>query len=124
MGYLSGRDEMLAVLVQAADTERSVYISNLLPLLAEFDLQPTVTDAHSMVSAIKVMYARAYSTFHDLPAVVESWCPREYKFITTFGFLILLSLSGMRKCLFVVLLGVLLGNSIFYPKRFLVPVFG
>ncbi|CAM6128105.1 unnamed protein product [Calypogeia fissa] len=45
----------LTYALQAADTERSVYISNLLPLLAEFDLQPTVTDAHSMVSAIKIL---------------------------------------------------------------------
>ncbi|BBN04539.1 hypothetical protein MPTK1_3g05520 [Marchantia polymorpha subsp. ruderalis] len=45
----------LTYALQAADNERSVYVSLLLPLLAEFDLQPTTHDAHSMVSAIKIL---------------------------------------------------------------------
>ena len=37
-----------------AEQERTTYVQSLMPLLAEFDLQPPVTDAHSMVSHIKV----------------------------------------------------------------------
>lgn len=47
--------------MQAADNERSVYVSLLLPLLAEFDLQPTTHDAHSMVSAIKVLQTKLFA---------------------------------------------------------------
>lgn len=67
------------MLVQAADTERSVYISNLLPLLAEFDLQPTVTDAHSMVSAIKVIHFKAYSMFHIGTVIRSSYCIQKWR---------------------------------------------
>ncbi|KAL2632751.1 hypothetical protein R1flu_004230 [Riccia fluitans] len=45
----------LTYALQAADNERSVYVSLLLPLLSEFDLQPTTHDAHSMVSAVKIL---------------------------------------------------------------------
>ncbi|KAL3694952.1 hypothetical protein R1sor_008603 [Riccia sorocarpa] len=45
----------LTYALQAADNERSVYVSMLLPLLSEFDLQPSTHDAHSMVSAVKIL---------------------------------------------------------------------
>lgn len=37
-----------------AEQERTIYVQSLMPLLAEYDLQPQVSDAHSMVSHIKV----------------------------------------------------------------------
>jgi hypothetical protein len=37
-----------------AEQERTTYVQSLMPLLAEFDLQPPVSDAHSMVSHVKV----------------------------------------------------------------------
>lgn len=37
-----------------AEQEKTIYVQNLMPLLADYDLQPPVSDAHSMVSHIKV----------------------------------------------------------------------
>lgn len=45
---------MSMLMLQVAEQERTTYVQNLMPLLAEFDLQPPVSDAHSMVSHIKV----------------------------------------------------------------------
>jgi hypothetical protein len=41
-------------MLQVAEQERTTYVQSLMPLLAEFDLQPPVSDAHSMVSHVKV----------------------------------------------------------------------
>jgi hypothetical protein len=41
--------------IQAAQQERSIFLSSLLPLLSEYDdLQPSVLDAQSIVSNLKV----------------------------------------------------------------------
>lgn len=40
--------------LQEAQQERSTFISSLMPLLAEHDLQPQVVDAQSIVSSVKV----------------------------------------------------------------------
>lgn len=45
----------LTYALQAAEQERSAFVSALLPLLAEYDFQPAVTDAHSIVSNVKVL---------------------------------------------------------------------
>ncbi|XP_073395816.1 uncharacterized protein [Physcomitrium patens] len=47
--------------LQVAEQERTTYVQNLMPLLAEFDLQPPVSDAHSMVSHIKVLVQKLRS---------------------------------------------------------------
>jgi len=40
---------------QAADQERLTFVSSLLPLLAEYEFQPAVNDAHSIISNVKVL---------------------------------------------------------------------
>lgn len=42
--------------LQAAQQERSAFVSSLLPLLAEYSLQPPVLDAQSIVSNVKVLF--------------------------------------------------------------------
>ncbi|CAK9883016.1 unnamed protein product [Sphagnum jensenii] len=44
----------LTYAVQLAEQEKNTYVQSLMPLLSEFDLQPPVTDAQSMVSHVKV----------------------------------------------------------------------
>ncbi|CAM6036855.1 unnamed protein product [Sphagnum compactum] len=44
----------LTYAVQLAEQEKKTYVQSLMPLLSEFDLQPLVSDAHSMVSHVKV----------------------------------------------------------------------
>ncbi|OQU86519.1 hypothetical protein SORBI_3003G102400 [Sorghum bicolor] len=47
----------LTYALQAAQQERSIFISSLLPLLSEYDdLQPSVLDAQSIVSNLKVLF--------------------------------------------------------------------
>ncbi|XP_039008212.1 uncharacterized protein LOC120136173 [Hibiscus syriacus] len=46
----------LAYQLQAAQQERTTFISSLLPLLAEYSLQPSVPDAQSIVSNVKVLF--------------------------------------------------------------------
>ncbi|TVU22275.1 hypothetical protein EJB05_31959 [Eragrostis curvula] len=47
----------LSYALQAAQQERSTFISSLLPLLSEYDsLQPSVLDAQSIVSNLKVLF--------------------------------------------------------------------
>uniref|UniRef100_A0A5B6ZCR1 Uncharacterized protein n=1 Tax=Davidia involucrata TaxID=16924 RepID=A0A5B6ZCR1_DAVIN len=46
----------LTYLLQAAQQERSTFVSSLLPLLAEYSLQPPVPDAQSIVSNLKVLF--------------------------------------------------------------------
>ncbi|XP_075098620.1 uncharacterized protein LOC107798275 isoform X7 [Nicotiana tabacum] len=46
----------LTYALQAAQQERSTFVSSLLPLLAEYSLQPPVTDAQSIVSNVKVLF--------------------------------------------------------------------
>ncbi|XP_022741047.1 uncharacterized protein LOC111292760 isoform X2 [Durio zibethinus] len=42
--------------LQVAQEERTTFVSSLLPLLAEYSLQPPVSDAQSIVSNIKVLF--------------------------------------------------------------------
>ncbi|XP_076959351.1 uncharacterized protein LOC143635385 isoform X1 [Bidens hawaiensis] len=46
----------LTYALQDAEEERSTYVSSLLPLLAEYSLQPPVVDAQSIVSNVKVLF--------------------------------------------------------------------
>jgi hypothetical protein len=46
----------LTYAVQLAEQDRMTYVQSLMPLLTEFELQPPVSDAHSMVSYIKVSF--------------------------------------------------------------------
>ncbi|PPD72311.1 hypothetical protein GOBAR_DD30786 [Gossypium barbadense] len=46
----------LAYQLQAAQQERTTFISSLLPLLTEYSLQPPVPDAQSIVSNVKVLF--------------------------------------------------------------------
>ncbi|XP_058078969.1 uncharacterized protein LOC131227232 isoform X2 [Magnolia sinica] len=46
----------LTYALQAAQQERSTFVSSLLPLLAEYSLQPPVHDAQSIVSNLKVLF--------------------------------------------------------------------
>ncbi|KAG9147445.1 hypothetical protein Leryth_020424 [Lithospermum erythrorhizon] len=46
----------LAYALQAAQQERSTFISSLMPLLAEYSLDPPVADAQSVVSNVKVLF--------------------------------------------------------------------
>lgn len=41
---------------QDAQQERSTFVSSLVPLLAEYSLQPNVLDAQSIVSNVKVSF--------------------------------------------------------------------
>ncbi|KAL9459050.1 hypothetical protein AB3S75_002438 [Citrus x aurantiifolia] len=42
--------------LQAAQQERATFVQSLLPLLAEYSLQPPVVDAYSIVSNVKVLF--------------------------------------------------------------------
>jgi hypothetical protein len=54
------------VTVQAAQQERSIFISSLLPLLSEYDdLQPSVPDAQSIVSNLKVCSVFLYVLWQE-----------------------------------------------------------
>ncbi|KAK2456091.1 hypothetical protein QL285_003487 [Trifolium repens] len=46
----------LTYALQDAQQERSTFVSSLLPLLAEYSLQPPVADAQSIVSNVKVLF--------------------------------------------------------------------
>ncbi|KAJ7536086.1 hypothetical protein O6H91_12G056000 [Diphasiastrum complanatum] len=50
--------------LQVAEQEKAVYVSSLLPLLAEFELQPTIPDAHSIVGAVKVLVQHLRAKFN------------------------------------------------------------
>ncbi|CAM6011338.1 unnamed protein product [Sphagnum balticum] len=51
----------LTYALQVAEQERGFYVQSLMPLLAEFDLQPAVSDAHSMVSHVKILVQKLRS---------------------------------------------------------------
>ncbi|CAI9763402.1 unnamed protein product [Fraxinus pennsylvanica] len=42
--------------VRAAQQERSTFVSSLMPLLAEYSLQPPLAHAQSIVSNVKVLF--------------------------------------------------------------------
>ncbi|KAJ0989091.1 hypothetical protein J5N97_007447 [Dioscorea zingiberensis] len=46
----------LTYALQAAQDERKTFVSSLLPLLAEYSLQPSVLDAQSIVSNLKILF--------------------------------------------------------------------
>ncbi|PKA56732.1 hypothetical protein AXF42_Ash012862 [Apostasia shenzhenica] len=46
----------LTYALQAAQQEKTTFVSSLLPLLSEYGLQPSVLDAQSIVSNLKVMF--------------------------------------------------------------------
>ncbi|KAI4369292.1 hypothetical protein MLD38_017750 [Melastoma candidum] len=49
-------EENIRLSYQAAQQERLMFVSSLLPLLAEYSLQPPVPDAQSIVSNVKVLF--------------------------------------------------------------------
>ncbi|KAG0587598.1 hypothetical protein KC19_2G176400 [Ceratodon purpureus] len=51
----------LSYALQVAEQEKTVYVQNLMPLLAEYDLQPPVSDAHSVVSHVKILVQKLRS---------------------------------------------------------------
>lgn len=57
------------LLLQAAQQERSTFVTSLMPLLAEYSLQPADADAQSIVSNVKVIYLMKscfiYCTSHN-----------------------------------------------------------
>lgn len=46
--------------LQAAQQERSTFISSLVPILSEYGMQPSAHDAQSIVSNLKVGFSDAY----------------------------------------------------------------
>ncbi|XP_078174239.1 uncharacterized protein LOC144567920 isoform X2 [Carex rostrata] len=46
----------LTYALQAAQQERSTFVSSLLSLLSEYNLQPAVNDAQSIVSSVKILF--------------------------------------------------------------------
>ncbi|KAL2528334.1 hypothetical protein Fot_20935 [Forsythia ovata] len=57
----------LTYALQAAQQERSTFVSSLMPLLAEYSLQPPVADAQSIVSNVKVLFRH----LHEQLLVIE-----------------------------------------------------
>lgn len=45
------------MLLQAAQDERRTFVSSLMPLLEEYSLQPSIIDAQSIVSSLKVAFS-------------------------------------------------------------------
>ncbi|KAK4762895.1 hypothetical protein SAY86_008663 [Trapa natans] len=54
----------LSYQLQAVQQERLTFVSSLLPLLAEYSLQPPVPDAQSIVSNIKVLFKHLQEQFN------------------------------------------------------------
>ncbi|KAJ4973346.1 hypothetical protein NE237_006520 [Protea cynaroides] len=54
----------LTYALQAAQQERSTFVSTLLPLLAEYSLQPPVPDAQSIVNNLKVLFRHLQEKLH------------------------------------------------------------
>lgn len=71
----------LTYALQVAEQERTTYVQNLMPLLAEFDLQPPVSDAHSMVSHIKILVQKLRSELHLYESKVKDpqFYPQPYQ---------------------------------------------
>jgi septal ring factor EnvC (AmiA/AmiB activator) len=46
----------LTYALQAAEQERSLFVSILLPLLSEYSLHPQISDSQSIVSSVKVLF--------------------------------------------------------------------
>ncbi len=60
---------------QLAEQEKNTYVQLLMPLLSEFDLQPPVSDAQSMVSHVKVrchLFLHLLLIYHLDGTVIES----------------------------------------------------
>ncbi|XP_074579917.1 uncharacterized protein LOC141836348 isoform X2 [Curcuma longa] len=53
----------LTYALQAAHAERSTFVSSLVPILSEHDLQPSVVDAQSIVSNLKVLFTHMQERF-------------------------------------------------------------
>ncbi|KAJ8498645.1 hypothetical protein OPV22_009197 [Ensete ventricosum] len=51
---------LLSYAVQAAQAERSTFVSSLVPLLSEHGLQPSIIDAQSIVSNLKVLFGHMH----------------------------------------------------------------
>ncbi|CAK9198983.1 unnamed protein product [Sphagnum troendelagicum] len=61
----------LTYAVQLAEQDRMTYVQSLMPLLTEFELQPPVSDAHSIVSYIKILVQRLRSELELYKAKVK-----------------------------------------------------
>ncbi|CAM6011748.1 unnamed protein product [Sphagnum balticum] len=61
----------LTYAVQLAEQDRMMYVQSLMPLLTEFELQPPILDAHSMVSYIKILVQRLRSELELYKAKVK-----------------------------------------------------
>ncbi|XP_073394681.1 uncharacterized protein [Physcomitrium patens] len=62
----------LTFALQVAEQEKTTYVQNLMPLLAEYDLQPLVSDAHSVVSHVKVCDLQPAKIHHVLVQKLRS----------------------------------------------------
>lgn len=66
----------LTYALQEAQQERSTFVSSLLPLLAEYSLQPPVPDAHSIVTNLKVLFKH----LQEKLIIIESkWKDSQYQ---------------------------------------------
>ncbi|XP_039042480.1 uncharacterized protein LOC120181422 [Hibiscus syriacus] len=63
----------LAYQSQAAQQERTTFISSLLPLLAEYSLQPPVPDAQSIVSNVKVLFKHMQEKLIVIESKLKVW---------------------------------------------------
>ena len=67
-------------LCQDAQQERSTFVSSLLPLLAEYSLQPPVADAQSIVSNVKVSFDMFPLKLSDAATLVQALTSIIYKY--------------------------------------------
>ncbi|XP_010495115.1 PREDICTED: uncharacterized protein LOC104772168 [Camelina sativa] len=54
----------LTYALQAAEQERSTFVSYLLPLLSEYSLHPQISDSQSIVSSVKVLFRHLQEKLH------------------------------------------------------------
>ncbi|KAL0282779.1 UNVERIFIED_CONTAM: hypothetical protein Sangu_2931000 [Sesamum angustifolium] len=73
---------------QAAKQERLTFVSSLMPLLAEYSLQPPVADAQSIVSNVKI------GVGGSLYKVVQDTKEKELKVLRNLEFCLVLDISG------------------------------
>ncbi|KAL0361993.1 UNVERIFIED_CONTAM: hypothetical protein Scaly_1154500 [Sesamum calycinum] len=78
----------LTYALQAAKQERLTFVSSLMPLLAEYSLQPPVADAQSIVSNVKI------GVGGSLYKVVQDTKEKELKVLRNLEFCLVLDISG------------------------------
>jgi hypothetical protein len=64
-----------------AEQDRMTYVQSLMPLLTEFELQPPVLDAHSMVSYIKILVQRLRSELELYKVLGFTHCSSSVLFV-------------------------------------------